>query len=392
VQFLFTSLGQFPLRLQGGNRTCSGRVELWYMGSWGTICDDLWDMSDAEVVCRQLGCGSRVGYLATDWRPVLGVSPPPPALRPELPGRLRFPVTPYGTSGSEGVCVDVRLVNGNSPCEGRVEVFHQGQWGTVCDDYWDMKDAAVVCRQMFCGDAVAALGNGHFGEGEGQIWGDLGCSGSESTLKECGQPRVTSGCKHYEDAGVICSAVRLTGGPHPCSGRLEFHHNGSWYTVLCDASWDLRAANVLCQQLGCGSAVAVPGQAWFGEGRGRIWADVFECQGKETHLSRCAVSSWNRAPCSHEHDAGVICNGEECCGHHCTVGEQSQSHLYIEKMFWTLMCVLQGISALGLSLTWSTAVLHTHSSAVPVHVCPYCVPVSTNHLLYSTFINNVVWI
>ncbi|XP_029107680.1 scavenger receptor cysteine-rich type 1 protein M130-like [Scleropages formosus] len=100
---------------------------------------------------------------------------------------------------------DVRLVNGNSPCEGRVEVFHQGQWGTVCDDYWDMKDAAVVCRQMFCGDAVAALGNGHFGEGEGQIWMDLGCSGSASTLKECGQPRVTSGCKHYEDAGVICS-------------------------------------------------------------------------------------------------------------------------------------------------------------------------------------------
>uniref|UniRef100_A0A8C9TJJ6 Dystrobrevin beta-like n=1 Tax=Scleropages formosus TaxID=113540 RepID=A0A8C9TJJ6_SCLFO len=42
-----------------------------------------------------------------DWRPVLGVSPPPPALRPVLPGRLRFPATLYGTSGSENVCVCV---------------------------------------------------------------------------------------------------------------------------------------------------------------------------------------------------------------------------------------------------------------------------------------------
>ncbi|XP_029107682.1 deleted in malignant brain tumors 1 protein-like [Scleropages formosus] len=143
---------------------------------------------------------------------------------------------------------DVRLVNGNSPCEGRVEVFHQGQWGTVCDDYWDMKDAAVVCRQMFCGDAVAALGNGHFGEGEGQIWMDLGCSGSASTLKECGQPRVTSGCKHYEDAGVICS--------------------DSWYTV-CDPDFDLQDAKVVCRQLGCGTPVQVQGAAVFGKGDGK---------------------------------------------------------------------------------------------------------------------------
>uniref|UniRef100_A0A8C9R613 Zgc:65997 n=1 Tax=Scleropages formosus TaxID=113540 RepID=A0A8C9R613_SCLFO len=52
-----------------------------------------------------LGFKSCLGCLATDWCPVLGVSPPPPALCPVLPGRLRFPMTPYGTSGSESVCV-----------------------------------------------------------------------------------------------------------------------------------------------------------------------------------------------------------------------------------------------------------------------------------------------
>lgn len=48
----------------------------------------------------------------------------------------------------------------------------------------------------------------------------------------------------------------------------------------------------------------------IGEGSCCIWADVFDCQGKETHLSQCNISSWSRAACSHKHDAGVICNGE----------------------------------------------------------------------------------
>ncbi len=100
----------------------------------------------------------------------------------------------------------VRVVGGHSPCAGRVEVHHDGQWGTVCDDDWDMAEAGVVCRELDCGEPVDALGDAHFGQGSGKIWMSALCSGMESTLKNC----ASAGwgihtCTHNGDAGIICS-------------------------------------------------------------------------------------------------------------------------------------------------------------------------------------------
>ncbi len=101
----------------------------------------------------------------------------------------------------------MRLVGGNSRCAGRVEVLHRGQWGTVCHDFWDMADAAVVCRELDCGEPVDSVSDAHFGPGSGLVWvNTILCSGSESALKNCG----SSGwginvCTHSLDAGVICS-------------------------------------------------------------------------------------------------------------------------------------------------------------------------------------------
>ncbi len=101
--------------------------------------------------------------------------------------------------------MNVRLVGGKSRCAGRVEVLHRGQWGTVCDDDWDMTDAAVVCRELDCGEPVDALGDAHFGSGP--VWMSVVlCNGTETTLKNCGSAGWKKPiCTHSGDAGIICS-------------------------------------------------------------------------------------------------------------------------------------------------------------------------------------------
>ncbi|KAJ7418748.1 hypothetical protein BTVI_27673 [Pitangus sulphuratus] len=51
------------LRLSGGPDRCAGNVEILYYGDWEKVCGHLWNMEDAEVVCRQLGCGSPLGVM-----------------------------------------------------------------------------------------------------------------------------------------------------------------------------------------------------------------------------------------------------------------------------------------------------------------------------------------
>ena len=107
---------------------------------------------------------------------------------------------------------DVRLVGGAGAHEGRVEVHHDGQWGTVCDDYWNAKDAEVVCRQLgYAGTATAHRGSA-FGEGADPIWMDnVQCRGGEARLADC---RFAGwgmhNCRHAEDAGASCATPALS--------------------------------------------------------------------------------------------------------------------------------------------------------------------------------------
>ncbi|EGW01839.1 Scavenger receptor cysteine-rich domain-containing group B protein [Cricetulus griseus] len=203
----------------------------------------------------------------------------------------------------------LRLVGGAGPCQGRVEILHGGLWGTICDDDWGLPDAAVVCRQLGCGAALAATTNAFFGYGTGHILLDnVHCEGGELRLAACQSLGWgVHNCGHHEDAGVLCAGhLRLASGTHRCEGRVELFLGQRWGTV-CDDAWDLRAAIVLCRQLGCGQALAAPGEAHFGPGRGPILLDNVKCRGDESTLLLCSHIRWDVHNCDHSEDASVLC-------------------------------------------------------------------------------------
>lgn len=209
--------------------------------------------------------------------------------------------------------MQIRLVNGPNHCAGRIEVFHNGQWGTVCDDSWNLRSAKVVCRQLGCGTAVSAPGKAHFGRGSDPIWlDDVECSGTEASLSQC---RLNNwgnhNCNHEEDAAVVCSGtnplqVRLRDSSSPCAGRVEVRYNATWYSI-CDKSWSSLEAEVVCKQLGCGPAQAESAGTRISQNHNYIFLEGLQCRGAESLFLECQQNKIGPGLCQHGVAASVVC-------------------------------------------------------------------------------------
>ncbi|KAJ7425557.1 Neurotrypsin [Willisornis vidua] len=278
------------VRLQGGKNEFEGTVEVYLNGIWGTVCGSHWDNNDATVVCRQLALGILFWEVSDLFHIVCLITAP--------------------------VFTPIRLAGGSNAHEGRVEVYHGGQWGTVCDDQWDDADAEVVCRQLGLGGVAKAWSQAHFGEGSGPVLLDeVQCTGNELSIEQCPKSSWREhNCGHKEDAGVSCTpltdgALRLVSGKGSHEGRLEVYHSGQWGTV-CDDGWTELNTQVVCRQLGFkyGKSAGLEKESYSEGSSGPIWLDDVSCSGQETNLLQCSRREWGKHDCNHQEDVRLICH------------------------------------------------------------------------------------
>ncbi|XP_070644761.1 antigen WC1.1-like isoform X2 [Bos indicus] len=246
------------------------------------------------------------------------------------------------------------MVSEDQQCARWLDVFYHGTWGGVCRNPIDDITVSVICRQLGCGDSGTLDTFVALREGSRPWWVDgIQCQKTDTSLWQCpSDPWKYSSCSPKEEAYISCAGRRPKscptaapckgmsapspvasrgslppgqsqegllpfqterssgsgGGDSKCSGRVEVWHSSSWGTV-CDDSWSLAEAEVVCQQLGCGQALEAMRSAAVGPGNGSIWLNEVRCGGRESSLWDCAAEPWGQSDRKHEEDAGVRCSG-----------------------------------------------------------------------------------
>lgn len=321
-----TSPEDIRIRLANGSTPYEGRVEVLYNGVWGGVCSfsrlPQKILLKARVVCRQLGYYGEVEVLDQRY---FG----------ETPGPLLMHLQNcYGDESSIAECVhtgwgdsrrctksmdmaircgddaihNLRLADGPSPSEGRLEILYNNTWGTVCNTNATIDLATIVCRQLGYPTTVGLALSGTFPPGTGTIWLEPVCDARNHSIADC----IHDGwenheCDHSQDVGVVCAdflPVRLADGRRSSEGRIEVMHDGEWGGV-CNWWREPALGDVVCRQLGYPRAEKNVDEAFFGRGEGPMWLRP-RCVGNETSLLHCPHWGWGKG-CDKSNAAGVIC-------------------------------------------------------------------------------------
>jgi deleted-in-malignant-brain-tumors protein 1 len=195
---------------------------------------------------------------------------------------------------------DLRLAGyGSNSISGRLEIYFNGQWGTVCGDVkFNTLTASVACRQLGLGPSidVTYYPDLRFGIGEGPInIGEVVCAGTESHILKCGYKSLNQlNCPHHRDVGIICSSVslpysgslKLTGSLYSSSGILQLYLYNQW-RIVCSANFDQTTVDVVCKQLGYTNTLSYNDSLLSGTNVAPTWIIQPSCARNATCLGDC---------------------------------------------------------------------------------------------------------
>ncbi|XP_046574468.1 LOW QUALITY PROTEIN: deleted in malignant brain tumors 1 protein-like [Haliotis rubra] len=328
----------YTLTINTGEKN-SGQLRVAHYGVQGRVCSRDWDDEDASVVCGARGYTGGMAYkhsyvgtystqrqLGPYWLSSFNCTGEEKDLMdcPHLDrtnlgncsNKHTAAVLCYNDSG-----IEYRVAGTGLDFFGRAEIRIGGVWGTICDNYWDAKEANVFCRQLNFSDGVA-ISRARYGQGSGPIWlSHLQCTGNEKYFHECphrgykdlysapsfGWPFTLPCTSHKDDASVFCyKSARLNQRFGATKGGLEIFDDGKKVGV-CDTGLDNTAATVACKSLGMnfthGRAI---GGSVFGNISGPIVFTSIKCKGTEKDIKDCTLSK--EGTCTTGTYASVYCS------------------------------------------------------------------------------------
>ncbi|XP_006786017.1 lysyl oxidase homolog 3B isoform X4 [Neolamprologus brichardi] len=364
---------RLKVRLSGYPRKHNeGRIELFYKGEWGTICDDDFTIANAHVLCHHLGFVSATGWTHSAkygkgqgkiWLDNVQCHGGEKSIEfcksrgwgnsdcthdedagvvckdERIPGFVDSNVIDAQVDENKVEEVRLRPVVGMAKkklpiTEGVVEVKYKDGWAQICDVGWTAKNTRVVCGML--GFPHERKVNKNFyrlyleRQKNNFHLHSVACTGTEVHLAACplefNKPNATSSCAGGMPAVISCMPGPLFMQNSGLKKKLKISTNvrlkggakagegrvevlkDNVWGTVCDDRWNLLSASVVCRELGFGSAKEALTGARMGQGMGPIYMNEVKCLGQERSIWDCPVKNITSENCQHSEDAAVRCN------------------------------------------------------------------------------------
>uniref|UniRef100_A0A669CFX8 SRCR domain-containing protein n=1 Tax=Oreochromis niloticus TaxID=8128 RepID=A0A669CFX8_ORENI len=301
----------------GKDSKCYGTVNIEVNGSVKPVCASTWTKSEAELVCKELGCGKLI-YTKVEHRNSGGIMDHVSCKGSEsslwhCPAKhdknIQCSNQPYVVCSDS---VEVKLADGPGRCAGRLEIKHEGQWRKVPANRWTEAQSAAVCKQLECGEKGKTE---KFSQGSGSFL-SITCPTNKkiSNISECLTENSNNQRpdREVEAVGITCEGHKVVFLSGTCSGHVGIEHGREIYWLSgSKETWNQESADTVCQQMHCGNAASFSFHS-RADMINKVWKDSFSCSSRKKSLSECSQTTL--LPPDHQTStAHVKCSGNVKC-------------------------------------------------------------------------------